>query len=361
VDLACLADEPVAPEALEALGGLCRRVAVIEHHSRLRWLRAASSLLRGRSLSEGFFWSPELATLLRSWGESTVYEGVIASASSLASYLDLPGLRDVPAVVDLMDVDSQKWRDYADKNGGLRRLVYATESARVRRLERRLADRARALVVVSEAEAALLRDFCPGEVVRAVPNGVDLEYFRPAAEVGSGCAFVGALDYWPNVDAALWFCREVWPRVRQRCPAAVIRLVGRRPTQEVSRLAEVAGVELVGQVPDVRPFVERSAVAIAPLRVARGVQNKVLEGMAMGRPVVASPQALQGLGHRNGLPVLEARTAEEWAEHLSSLFADPSRCEALGRAGRLYAEEHHAWQNCLAPLGELLTGKRSPR
>lgn len=358
VDLACLADEPLAPGAMEALRGLCRRVAVIEHRSRLRWVRAGGRLLAGRSLSEGFFWSPELARLLRSWGGSARYSGFLASASSLAGYLDLPEFRDVPAVVDLMDVDSQKWRDYADKNGGLRRLVYATEAARVRRLERRLAGRARALVVVSEAEGTLLRAFCPPDVVHVIPNGVDLDYFRPAEQAGSGCAFVGALDYWPNVDAAVWFCREVWPRVRQRRPDAVVRLVGRGPTPEVCRLAEIDGVELVGQVPDVRPFVARSAVAIAPLRVARGVQNKVLEGMAMARPVVASPQALQGLGHRDGLPVIEARTPAEWADHLTALLADAPRRQELGRAGRRYVEDRHAWERCLVPLSEMLRGPR---
>jgi sugar transferase (PEP-CTERM/EpsH1 system associated) len=357
VDLACLADEPLAPGAEEALAGLCRRVAVVGHGSRLRWLRAAGGWLLGGSLSEGVFWSPELARVLRSWAGSTSYAGVVASASSLAGYLDLAGLRGTPAVVDMMDVDSQKWRDYADKHLGPKRFVYASEAARVKRLERRLAGRARALVVVSEAEAALLRAFCPPEVVHAIPNGVDLDYFAPADEPGDGCVFVGALDYWPNADAAVWFCREVWPLVRQRRPDAVVRLVGRRPAPEVCRLAELEGVEVVGQVPDVRPSVARSAVVIAPLRVARGIQNKVLEGMAMARPVVASPQALQGLGRRDDLPVLEARDPAEWAGHLAALLADPSRRRELGRAGRRYVEERHAWEATLVPLVEMLHGR----
>jgi sugar transferase (PEP-CTERM/EpsH1 system associated) len=357
VDLACLADEPPAPGTQEALGALCRRVGIVAHGSRARWVRAAGSVLAGGSLSEGFFWSAEMARQLRTWATSEKYAGVVASASSLAAYLDLPGIAGVPVVVDLMDVDSQKWRDYADKCRGLRRLTYRVEAARVRRLERRLADRARALVVVSEAEADLLRAVCPAGDVRVVPNGVDLDYFRPAGQGAvSGCVFVGALDYWPNVDAASWFCKEVWPQVRSRCPGAVVRLVGRRPTDEVRRLGAIDGVEVVGQVPDVRPFVWRSAVAVAPLRIARGVQNKVLEGMAMGLPVVASPQALQGLGNREGLPVLEARTGGDWVETLASLFADATRRRELGVAGREYVERRHAWSSCLAPLGGLLSG-----
>src|SRR5262249_31571633 len=158
----------------------------------------------------------------------------------------------------------------------------------------------RAVTLVSEAEADLYRTFCaPGEV-HAATNGVDLDYFRPqprqAAE--QACVFVGALDYRPNVDAACWFCGEVWPEVPRRRPRAQVWLVGRRPTAAVQRLGEVPGVCVVGQVPDVRPYVARAALAVVPLRIARGVQNKVLEAMAMARPVVASPQA--GLKPRAG-------------------------------------------------------------
>lgn len=125
-------------------------------------------------------------------------------------------------------------------------------------------------------------------------NGVELEYFqpRPATTEETGCVFVGALDYRPNVDAACWFSKEIWPRIRARFPAACLRLVGRQPVPEVRRLAELPGVEVVGQVADVRPYVANAAVVVAPLRIARGLQNKVLEGMAMSKPVVASPQAL---------------------------------------------------------------------
>lgn len=354
VDLACLADEPPAPGAVQALRGLCRRVEVIDHHGWKRWARALGWLASGCSISEGVFWSPRLAGLVRAWAGEMAYAAVLTSASSLGPYLDLPGVRHLPAIVDLMDVDSQKWRDYARRASGPRRLVYTVEAGRVERLERRLARRAQALLVVSEAEARLFRDFCLDAPVAVVPNGVDLDYFSPAEGTGQGCVFVGALDYWPNVDAAMWFCRDIWPEVRRRCPAARVRLVGRRPVPEVVRLQEIDGVDVVGQVPDVRPHVAEAAVAIAPLRIARGVQNKVLEGMAMARPVLASPQALQGLGGHDDLPVLTATTVDDWVEHLAGLFAQPARCRELGERGRAYVERHHGWGPCLSSLDRLL-------
>src|SRR5262249_20598440 len=155
----------------------------------------------------------------------------------------------------------------------------------LRRLEQRLAGWADALTLVSENEVRLVRQFCPDAPVHGIPNGVDLDYFTntDAAEEEQSCVFVGALDYLPNIDAAVWFCQEVWPRVRKECPQARFRVVGRRPAPEVLELGKQAGVEVIGQVPDVRPYVARAAVTVVPLRIARGIQNKALESLAMAK------------------------------------------------------------------------------
>ncbi len=162
------------------------------------------------------------------------------------------------------------------------------------------------MTLVSDAETELFSRFGGPSVAHAIPNGVALDYFReptpPPPE--SGCVFVGALDYRPNVDAACWFCRDVWPEIHRRRPDARLRLVGRRPVAAVRALSAVPGVEVVGQVSDVRPYLAEAAVAVNPLRIARGLQNKVLEAMAMGKAVVASPQALAGLRHRDDAPPL---------------------------------------------------------
>jgi sugar transferase (PEP-CTERM/EpsH1 system associated) len=353
--LACLADEPVAAETLEVLGGLCRRVAVERVGAWSQRLGALASLAAGGTASEGAFRSPALARTLQSWARETRYDVVLASASSMAPYLKLPELRSAPAVVDLVDVDSQKWLDYAAAGRGPRAWLYRTEGRRLRRLERDLPRWAHAVTLVSEAEADIYRGFCAAGTVEAVTNGVDLDYFRPLPPANEpACVFVGALDYRPNVDGACWFCEEVWPAVRQRRPDARFTIVGRRPVPAVRALASLPGVEVAGQVPDVRPHLASAAVAVVPLRIARGVQNKALEAMAAARATVTSPQALAGLRAVPGADLLTAASAAEWVEAVVGLLEDPVRRQQLAAAGRRYVEENHHWDRCLEPLGALL-------
>jgi sugar transferase (PEP-CTERM/EpsH1 system associated) len=288
--------------------------------------------------------------ILRDWARRTDFTASLASSSGVAQYLRLPELRGVPAVVDLVDVDSQKWLDYAAASRGPRSWLYGAEGRRVRRLEAEISRWARGVTLVSYAEARLYAG--SATVVR---NGVELEYFRPARSATEmSCVFVGALDYRPNVDAAGWFCRHVWPRVRVLCPSGTLYLVGRRPVRAVRRLARLPGVKVIADVPDVRPYLARAAVVVAPLRIARGVQNKVLEALAMGKAVVSSPQALSGIAAEPGVHLLAADTAQDWVNAVVKLFDDGPLRQRLGEAGRDYVSEHHCWERCLEPIGPLL-------
>jgi glycosyltransferase involved in cell wall biosynthesis len=154
------------------------------------------------------------------------------------------------------------------------------------------------------------------------------------------------------VDAAVWFAREVWPAVRAQFPDAEFRIVGRKPAPEVQRLADLPGVKVIGQVPDVRPFVAAAAAVVVPLRLARGIQNKVLEALAMGKPVVAAPPALAALRTEPGVHLLAAAHPQDWVAGITELFLDPARGRELGAAGRRYVEDHHHWDRCLEPLLE---------
>jgi sugar transferase (PEP-CTERM/EpsH1 system associated) len=355
VYLACLADEAVPVESVRALQALCTKVCVVELRAS-RWARAIGSLARGGTVTAGAFYAPDMVRVIREWTRQNVFAAAIASSSAMVAYLRRQELAGVPAVVDLVDVDSQKWFDYAAATSGPRATLYRTEGRRLRKLESSLPSWARAVTLVSEAETELFRSFCPSPDVHTVPNGVDLEYFRPQspALAEEGCVFVGALDYTPNVDAVTWFCAEVWPAVMRGHPNSRLRIVGRQPVPEVLALAAVPGVEVVGQVPDVRPHLSWAALAVAPLRIARGLQNKVLEALAMRKPVVSSPQALAGLRERLDLPALTASTPAEWAEHIGRLLADEPLRRQLGAAGRRYVEAHHSWDRCLEPLSDLL-------
>jgi sugar transferase (PEP-CTERM/EpsH1 system associated) len=355
--LACLADEPPHADAEAVLRPLCRELALVPLDRR-RWLRALGSLACGGTVSEGAFRAPQLSRTLRRWAEQTRFDAALASASSVAPYLMQPWLRDVPAVIDLMDVDSQKWLDYSCASRGPRSWLYRLEGTRLRRLEGRLAGWARAVLLVAEAEANLFRRVCPTGPMHAVTNGVDLDYFAAGAgtvaEEPGRCVFVGAMDYAPNIDGAGWFCREVWPEVRRRWPGARLALVGRSPVPEVQALARTGGVEVVGPVPDVRPHVARASGTVVPLRIARGVQNKVLESLAMGKATVVSPAPLEGLRAAPGEHLLLARSPAEWVECLTRLFEAPALRRQLAAAGRAYAVENHCRERCLAPLAEML-------
>jgi polysaccharide biosynthesis protein PslH len=358
IHLACLADEPVEPQILTALSAYCARIATVPVGSMGRWGRALLSFARGRTVTEGAFHVPELVRLIRTWSRDCRFDVTFASSSSMTPYLRAPETREIPAVVDLVDVDSQKWFDYAQSCRGPRSWLYSLEGQRLRRLEVDIARWARAVTLTADAEATLYRQFCPHGPTHAITNGVDLEYFRANpegidTEQSDSCVFVGALDYRPNVDGAVWFCREVWPQVLSRCPTARISLVGRRPTPEVRALHTLPGVTVVGQVPDVRPYLTRAAVTVVPLRLARGVQNKVLESLAMARATVASPQPLAGLAAKPDVHLIRAETPAEWVKALVRLFGDPHRRRQLGLAGRSYVEEYHNWDRCLEPFANL--------
>ncbi|WP_020474036.1 TIGR03087 family PEP-CTERM/XrtA system glycosyltransferase [Zavarzinella formosa] len=355
VHLASFADEPVTPETTEHLSRLTVRFSAIPHGVS-KWPGGARSFLFGHSISEGIFSRPGMRKLLGEWLADTPFQGVVLSASSLASYLKKPGFGKAVTIVDSVDVDSQKWLDYAAASAPPKKWVFAAEGKRLRRTEQRISEMADAVTFVSERETQLVREYCrqPEKIVTAT-NGVDLAYYSPQPHPNPrGIVFVGALDYKPNVEGICWFAKTIWPTMRHYAPTATLKIVGRRPVPAVRELGAIPGIEMIGQVPDVRPALAESAVVIAPLMIARGLQNKVLEAMAFGKPVVGSPAALAGFGHPEHLPAVPAETPDEWVHRTVTLLNDPARCWELGMAGRRYAEAYHDWQQCLAPFGRLL-------
>ena len=362
--LACLADEPVADSTWQTLQSLCHRVSIIPVQPIRRWVRAGVSFLSGRTISEGAFQFPRLQRVVSEWASQNPFDSALCSSSTLAPYLQIPQLEQTPRFVDLIDVDSQKWFDYAQASRLLKRCVFHTEGRRLRSLESSLSAWADGITVVSEPEAAIYRDFRPDGPIQAISNGVDVDYFSPGAgpvaegatdpAVQNGCVFVGALDYKPNIDGIVWFARHVWPEIQRQRPEHSLRIVGREPVAEVQQLAEIPGVEVVGTVPDVRPYLTQAAVAVVPLHIARGVQNKVLEALAMSKAVVASPEPLVGLNVDDGVQLLKAVEPEQWVTRVLQLLDDPHLRRDIGIAGQSYVSAHHRWDQCLQPLMSFL-------
>ncbi|MFN9988308.1 MAG: glycosyltransferase, partial [Pirellula sp.] len=255
----------------------------------------------------------------------------------------------------------QKWMDYSHSTRGFKRWLYLHEANRVRHLERRLSVEADAVSVVSSDEAALYRKHHLGLDAHAISNGVDHDYFAPDAVHEDHWSahrhgvpqmvFVGVLDYLPNVQGLQWFCETVMPLILQEFPGALLEIVGRRPSPAVRELARHKGVRLVGEVSDVRPHVLAADIAIAPLQIARGIQNKVLEALACGRPVIATPEAATGIESRGGLFVVES--PDEWLAAIRTLQCQHQTAQARGQA-REGIIDQYSWDARLSPILEML-------
>jgi len=357
VDLACLADEPVEASSMDELRRTVRRVAVVPHADARRYITGAASILCGGTVTEGLFRCGALKRIIQAWNQDTVYDAAIASSSGIADYVLPPSQNTRGQVwIDLIDVDSQKWFDYSAASRWPMSTVYRCEGRRLRALESRIANQADRLLVVTDAERQLFHSFHPDAPVQAVGNGVDTEYFGPGSVKVEehSCVFVGVMDYRPNVDAVCWFVGEVWPQLRSRFPNATFNIVGKSPASEVTALNAIDGVTVTGPVPDVRPWLHQATCVVVPLRIARGVQNKVLEAMACARPVVCSPAPLQGLAVEPGLQLLSAESADEWFDSVSNMFEDAGRAEELGVAANAWVQTNHRWDTCLQDMCELL-------
>ncbi len=354
--LGCLADEPVSDDSMRVLRGLCKNVAVFPVSKYGRWIKAATSFASGHTVSEGAFANAGLTQQIRKWSQQTAFDTAWCSSSALSGYLNVPELKSSRSFVDLIDVDSEKFFEYAAASSGVKRWLYRTEAQRLRRLETEIDRWADGLFVVSEPEVQLYHSFHPTGRVHAIGNGVDIEYFSPQAPSAAenGCVFVGAFDYRPNIEGAIWFCQHVWPEVHRRHPDARFRIVGRAPVREVVALGSIPGVDVVGGVPDVRPWIAQAAVAVVPLQIARGIQNKVLEAFAMGKAVVASPDPLVGLDITHGTHAFLAKSPTEWIKQLDQLLQDATLRQEVGLAGHAWVTTHHRWEQCLAPLADFV-------
>ena len=358
VHLGAFVDDPEDWRHVEVLGNHCADLKLLALDPRTGKLRSLRGLISGEALTLPYYRNRALADWVRTKLEAGV-DTVVVYSSAMAQYvMDAPGCS---RIMDFVDIDSDKWRQYAPTKAWPLSWLYEREGRRLLDWEKRVAAEFNAGLFVSAAEAEDFRSLAPEskEKIGYYNNGVDAGFFSPDADYANPfpgsirpIVFTGAMDYWPNIDAVAWFSREVLPAIRRSHPDAVFYIVGSKPGQEV-RALESESVKVTGRVEDVRPYLAHAAVVVTPLRIARGIQNKVLEAMAMAQTVVSSSQALEGIDAEHGKEVLRADSPEEFAGAISAVL-EGVRC---GEAARRRVLADYAWETNLAIVDTWLRGE----
>jgi len=320
------------------------RVVADRFDEKSRKLAALPALLGRTPLTIACFRSRKLLAAAQAAASSI--DLVVAYSGCMAQFVERVR---APRVMEFGDLDSEKWRQYASESSGISGWIYGREARTLLAYETHVARNFEVSLVVSAAEAATFRERT-GVTPLVVGNGVDLERFSPGpreARVPGLIVFTGIMDYRPNVDGCVRFAREVLPLVRKRVPTAQFRIVGARPSAEIWALKSL-GAEVTGAVPETADHLRQASVAVAPLRLGRGLQNKVLEAMACATPMVVSPNASAGVDAQAGEHYLLADSAEETAERVVELLTDPARAAAIGDKARTRMEERYPWSRAMA-------------
>jgi sugar transferase (PEP-CTERM/EpsH1 system associated) len=356
-----------AAEAREA-EGLAPYCASFETFRVRNWVQAAkiaASLPTSRTASEAFFHSAPMQRRIKSLLASRRFDFVFAHCSAVGRYFE--NIERPPGLIDYCDVDSRKWRDYARNRRWPFSAGYWWEAVRLEAAERRLARSFEGVTVATRGEVAALSTLGITRNVDWFPNGVDLDYFAPSAQPYDPdlITFVGRMDYFPNVQCMAGFCAQVMPMLRLRRPGLRLQIVGAAPAREVRQLARLPGVTVTGAVADVRPYVMRSALTVAPLRIALGTQNKILESMAMGVPVVSSAVAAAGVDADPGEHLLTATTPDDYCDAILRILGDPAERTRLAQAGRARMLSNHDWGSSMKRLDAIiercLVSRTAPR
>ena len=320
------------------------------------WARFGLFGLTGRPASFGYFYSPALYRTVRRLLATRGFDAIFVHCSSMGAYV--AGHRGCRKVMDFGDADSEKWLEYSRTSPVPFSWAFRLEGNRVRAAERRLGAQFDAGSVNAPRDREVLRGYIRTPI-SVIPNGVDLEYFQPGSgqrHISNRIVFTGNMSYRPNVDAVLHFTTNILPKIGQEIPDVQFYIVGMDPTAAVRRLAGGDRVVVTGRVEDVRPYFDSAAVAVAPLRVARGLQNKVLEAMAMRVPVVASPAASAGISAVAGRDLLVTANPLEFSQAVVTLLRDPAARERFAAAGRTCVEANHNWSQLLERLEGLVAG-----
>ncbi len=336
---------------------------VHDHQVGSRFIRYLRAMLLNCSISESHFYSSSLLQQLRDILAKTRIDAVLCTASSMAPYVTKTKVVRSPqtrTIMDFMDLDSEKWKQYAKAARLPMRIVYLREAKKVAKLENLVAESFDAALLVSDSEKQLFEQSQPNAScsIISLGNGIDPSEFHPPQTVPDQepphLFFAGVMDYAPNYDAVLWFYNLVWPSVKSIWPEAKFTIAGMNPTQAIQALATEDGIEVTGYVDDILPYFHRSSVFVAPFRIARGVQNKILQAMACGLPVITTSMGAEGIRYQDGFNLFIADSADGFLRRIQSLTQEPLKYQEVRKAALATIASHYSWTAQLAPLRAVL-------
>lgn len=363
IHVAALSDTEEECRDIEPLRKMCASVDVAvlpKWRSNIQAMAMAASPL---PLTLPFYFSPELAAKVSLRIALEKIDVVLVFSSSMAQYVDW--CSHIPRIMQFADLDSIKWRQMSRMNSWPKSWVYGAEAVRLLWYERSIARRYQKCLVVTEEERQEMLSHIPFADSGVAANGVDIDYFSPSDENPDEdhLVFVGVMDYFPNEEGMEFFCKEILPLIRKKRPGTKITIVGARPSEAVLKLSSIPGVFVTGAVDDIRPYMSKASIAVVPLRLARGVQNKVLEAMSMGMACVCSTAAFKGIKAIEGTHGLVADDPELFSKHAIELLENQEMRKNMGNSARKVMVDHYSWEAQVAKLEQLLeeTVSRFPR
>ncbi len=355
ITLLSFLDNPHEAEHVRGLEEYCSSVSTLQRPPWRSRLQTISYLAKNLPLTLGYFYSPSFKQLVKEKLAQDKYDLIFVFSSAMAQYVaDYQGC---PKILDLVDADSEKWLQYARYAPWWKAVVYRLEGKRLRAYERKIAAHFEACTVVTAQEQRLLKDIIPPDKLRVVKNGAKLPPTQklPGAKAHEpSLLFIGGMFYFAYIDGILHFCQKSLPLIKKHFYRLKFYIVGARPTAAIHRLVRDEQIEVTGHVPRVEPYLEKTWVYVVPLRMAPGIQNKILEAMAYELPVVATSAAVSGIEAEPGRDLLVADSPADFAAAVNKLLESKQLRRQIGSQARRFVEENHNWARNLQALDEII-------
>jgi len=372
IHLACLADNPDDMKYEINLRKYCEKIKIIPLNTKLAKIKSLLALFGKAPLTISYFYSRSLQKTINNWLSQTQYEAVLCFSSPMAEYLFQspvlnPSLNsNIPVLImDFCDIDSEKWEQYAGRTRFPLNIIYKIEKKRLFQYEKQINNIFHHSVVVSQREKDLFQDLYPNaKNITAIPNGVDHEYFSPTACFNNLkserenhdpiIVFTGAMDYYANIEGVTWFCHDILPGIKKEFPRTKCYIVGSNPALKVKDMENIEGVKVTGFVDDIRPYYQLADVCVVPLRIAAGIQNKVLEAMSMEKSVVTTAKALEGIPAVIDEHILIEDNPQNFSSTVIKLLKNSEQRKTLGTNARKFVKYEFNWKTNMKMLGSLL-------